>query len=75
MMGGLSYSVHRGSHLFVPCLQVSADLKSLEEEKNRLVARLTDEVKAKEDLQGWSRADTSHWSKNLIQFQKTKKIY
>ncbi|XP_029114360.1 cTAGE family member 5 isoform X2 [Scleropages formosus] len=30
--------------------KMSADLKSLEEEKNRLFARLADEVKAKEDL-------------------------
>ncbi|XP_048830189.1 transport and Golgi organization protein 1 homolog isoform X2 [Brienomyrus brachyistius] len=36
----------------ISAAKVSADLKSLEEEKNRLVARLTDEVKAKEDLQG-----------------------
>ncbi|KAI1895349.1 hypothetical protein AGOR_G00105380 [Albula goreensis] len=31
--------------------KMSADLKSMEEEKNRVFARLTDEVKAKEDLQ------------------------
>ncbi|XP_036397605.1 melanoma inhibitory activity protein 2 isoform X2 [Megalops cyprinoides] len=31
--------------------KMSADLKSLEEEKNRVFARLADEVKAKEDLQ------------------------
>uniref|UniRef100_A0AAY4BAA8 MIA SH3 domain ER export factor 2 n=1 Tax=Denticeps clupeoides TaxID=299321 RepID=A0AAY4BAA8_9TELE len=31
--------------------KLSADLKSIEEDKSRLVARLADEVKAKEDLQ------------------------
>ncbi|XP_061074755.1 cTAGE family member 5 isoform X2 [Conger conger] len=31
--------------------KMSADLKSMEEEKNRVFARLTDEAKAKEDLQ------------------------
>lgn len=31
---------------------MSADLKSTEEDKNRVFAKLTDEIKAKEDLQG-----------------------
>lgn len=32
--------------------QMSADLKAMEEDKNRVFVRLTDEIKAKEDLQG-----------------------
>lgn len=32
--------------------QMSADLKSMEDDKNRVFAKLTDEMKAKEDLQG-----------------------
>jgi len=31
---------------------MSADLKSMEEDKNRVFAKLADEMKAKEDLQG-----------------------
>lgn len=32
--------------------QMSADLKSMEEDKNRVFAKLADEMKAKEDLLG-----------------------
>lgn len=32
--------------------QLNADLKSLDEDKDRVFAKLNDEVKAKEDLQG-----------------------
>lgn len=31
---------------------MSADLKSMEEDKNRVFAKLADEIKAKEDLKG-----------------------
>ncbi|XP_030642617.1 cTAGE family member 5 isoform X4 [Chanos chanos] len=35
----------------IQAAKVSADLKALEEDKNRVIAKLSDEVKAKEDLQ------------------------
>nr|XP_055028373.1 melanoma inhibitory activity protein 2 isoform X2 [Misgurnus anguillicaudatus] len=35
----------------IEAAKISADLKSMEEEKNRVFAKLTDEIKAKEDLQ------------------------
>lgn len=38
----------KSSHLS----QMSADLKSMEEDKNRVFAKLADEIKAKEDLHG-----------------------
>ena len=41
---------------FSVCLQLNADLKSVDEDKDRLFAKLDDEVKAKEDLQGESAA-------------------
>ncbi|XP_056623877.1 melanoma inhibitory activity protein 2 isoform X2 [Triplophysa dalaica] len=36
----------------IEAAKMSADLKSMEEDKNRVFAKLADEVKAKEDLQG-----------------------
>lgn len=38
--------------LFSSSSQMSADLKAMEEDKDRVFAKLTDEIKAKEDLQG-----------------------
>uniref|UniRef100_A0A672SPJ1 CTAGE family member 5-like n=1 Tax=Sinocyclocheilus grahami TaxID=75366 RepID=A0A672SPJ1_SINGR len=40
-----------GSSLVNIIFEMSADLKSMEEDKNRVFAKLADEVKAKEDLQ------------------------
>ncbi len=40
------------------CVQLNADLKSVDEDKDRAFAKLNDEIKAKEDLQGDS---TVHW--------------
>lgn len=37
----------------LPSLQMNADLKSVDEDKDRVFAKLADEVRAKEDLQGW----------------------
>lgn len=34
------------------CIQLNADLKSVDEDKDRVFAKLNDEVKAKEDLLG-----------------------
>lgn len=34
------------------CVQLNADLKSVDEDKDRVFAKLNDEVKAKEDLLG-----------------------
>lgn len=39
--------------------QMSADLKSMEEDKNRVFAKLADEMKAKEDLQGKAFSSTT----------------
>lgn len=36
----------------VLCLQLNADLKSVDEDKDRTFAKLNDEIKAKEDLEG-----------------------
>lgn len=38
--------------MFDPCVQLNADLKSVDEDKDRVFAKLNDEVKAKEDLLG-----------------------
>lgn len=35
-------------------MQLNADLKAVDEDKDRLFAKLSDEVKAKEELQGES---------------------
>lgn len=34
------------------CVQLNADLKSVDEDKDRVFAKLNDEVKAKEELEG-----------------------
>lgn len=49
---------------------MSADLKSVEEDKNRVFAKLTDEMKAKEDLQGRQK-DGFPWTKENVPFFKS----
>ncbi|XP_051501979.1 melanoma inhibitory activity protein 2-like isoform X1 [Myxocyprinus asiaticus] len=48
----------------IEAARMSADLKSMEEDKNRVLAKLTDEIKAKEDLQ-----------EGIKQFEEQKEMF